>query len=660
VPSYPYSLTVTNPGAETGNTTGWTDVTGTLVAIASGGGVVPRTGSFFFRSGAVAATECYQAISIPGDAEADVDAGTVKAQFTAWHAGFTDTDTGRLKLVFLDGSAATLLITQGANFDGTSTWAQRTLATWVPPLTRTIRITLIGTRTTGTNLDAYWDDIALDLIQPATGTVYTVPGCDLWLKGSDIVEADGVAISQWDDASGQGHHVANTLTARPTSRPAGTAGLNGQPTAQADGSNDAFGNVDDLKYAGLAGMTVFAVVERDPTATGTMDLLGRDASGNRGWRLGIDTDYRPFFLVATDASNRAIRTGSDINALGMPCILRARYNGGTGELSLWVNGINDDGATDGTVPAFIKNDGYTFLQVFTSGFSQFFKGHGAEFLVFNRALSDVECDTIEEELLDTYALYQFEEVEVSGDINAHQGIAYDGTYNYLVDNTVITKRDAAWSSVTSNSSPFSGLSGTLTHLGDPSYYNGSLYVPATDAAGTDNRILVFDAGTLARTAAHDISAATSGTAGLAIDTLRGRIWIVGYQEADDDVLWYFDLSDFSFDGTLTLDTPIPDGQGITYNAVDDSLWVAEGGSTVAQDGMLYRVDPATGAVRRVYHRQIEIGGEAEGVDFTQGSFRWVIDHGTTESVHVFEIAQIADPPPPSSGLAVFRISGFIG
>ena len=35
--AYPYQLTITNPGAEAGTTTGWTDDTGTLVAQNSGG-----------------------------------------------------------------------------------------------------------------------------------------------------------------------------------------------------------------------------------------------------------------------------------------------------------------------------------------------------------------------------------------------------------------------------------------------------------------------------------------------------------------------------------------------------------------------------------------------------------------------------------------------
>lgn len=659
MPTYPYTLTVTNGGAETGDTTGWTNVTGTLVAIASGGGVTPRTGSFFFRSGASATTECYQDVSVPIDAESDVDAGKVKATFSAWQAGFTDTDTGRLRMIFRDGGGSTIATFDTTDLDGTSTWTQRTLSIWVPPTTRTIRLTLIGTRTTGTNLDAYWDDVTLELQQPMTGTAHSLAGCDLWLKASELTEDDGDPISTWEDASGVGNDVTGTTTTRPVYRETGTAGLNGLPTVEADGTDDVLAGGNALKYAGKAGLTVIAVLEHDPALGVTNgDIIARDGSGNRGFRLSINTDGRLFFQIATGATTRCQRDGSLLNLLGMPAIVRARFDGSTGEMSLWVNGVQDDGALDGTVPAAIANDGPA-LAVFGSGFSSRFKGDLGELLVFGQALSDSDCEAIEASLIADYALYVFTETATSPDLGAHQGHAYDGTYNYQTDTTSLQKRDASWSSVATNASPFSGLAG-LDHMGDLAYHDGLLYVPAELEAGPFNaHILVFDADDLSRVDEHDISAQSFEPAALAIDTNRRRIWIGTFQ-SDPSTLWGYDLDTLAFIGTLALSAPIASLQGLSYHSDDDSLWATASG-TDQPDGMVYRIDLDTGAVRPVYHRYVVgTGNTAEGVDFTQGSFRWLIDHNGIETVHVYTVVGSTPPAPTPSAGQVFRAMGFIG
>src|SRR6185312_260678 len=57
----------------------------------------------------------------------------------------------------------------------------------------------------------------------------------------------------------------------------------------------------------------------------------------------------------------------------------------------------------------------------------------------------------------------------------HEGYATDGTFHYLDGAADITKRnnDSTWSVVTTNASPFTGLTGTgFNHLGDMDYYNG--------------------------------------------------------------------------------------------------------------------------------------------------------------------------------------------
>lgn len=205
MPTYPYALTVTNPGAETGDATGWTNELGTLSAISDdGGGTTPRTGSYFFWAGSSVFCQAYQDIAIPVDAQADVDAGLVSLHSTFYQSGFVDADSGAMGWWYLDGSGRRIghFISYGFYNASPNEWVQRTSTDFVFPGTRTIRIYLLSARTSGSGNDCYYDDISLELVEQSGSLTQTDNGSiysdEFRFKNEDLSTGDPV----WTVVSG--------------------------------------------------------------------------------------------------------------------------------------------------------------------------------------------------------------------------------------------------------------------------------------------------------------------------------------------------------------------------------------------------------------------------------------------------------------------------
>lgn len=203
MPSYPYSLTLTNPGAEAGNTTGWTNQQGTMQATSSQGGTSPRTGSFFFWAGTGLAAKAYQDVELPAELDADVDAGILRITGSAYHAGFTDDDGGWLGIWCLDASDRRIGYELKNNFThhGVNAWTEMTVSGRIFEGTRKLRFTLHNYRGTGTNLDSYWDDISLTVTRTTETIRQTVNGCIYYDRFQDPAGSLGTN-TDWTVISG--------------------------------------------------------------------------------------------------------------------------------------------------------------------------------------------------------------------------------------------------------------------------------------------------------------------------------------------------------------------------------------------------------------------------------------------------------------------------
>lgn len=468
----------------------------------------------------------------------------------------------------------------------------------------------------------------------------TTPDLDVALAPQDY---DAAASPNWDDSSGNGNDVTRAGSG-PLNQPSGTIGLGNQPTVQvAGGGNDYFENASAGNYQGEAELTIIVVIEADrvQAASSAAFIVGRDGTGDRGWGLYLDQlERRLVFEVSTGTTTTANIKGVGARAPLMPMVVSARYNGGTGELKLWVNGVDDGGSISGSVPATIANDGPA-LRIFNANFADTkFNGHAGHILIFTRALSDAEREAIEDELIALHSLYRITLQGFSPDLNAHQGVATDGTDFWTTDTGTLSKRNSSWTATVTNSSPFSGLTNPPNHLSDIFYHNGLIYASCENFPdiGATEYIAVYDADTLALVDSVDVNAQGVNFApvGLALDTNNDIIYGARH-EVGSGLLYLdkWDLNTLAYLGRLdlTFSYMFAQLQGITYK--DGRMWVSFGGESTTNH-LLGVIDLSTGVIRPVYRRYCN-NCTTEGLDFTTDDLLWLIDFGNNEFVGTFTV-----------------------
>jgi hypothetical protein len=158
------NITLTNPGAEAGNTSGWTIDSGGLVAIENGDipGLDAQAGSWFFGGGAAAATEGHQDVNL---SSLGVIAGQ-GLQLTWWQANGANESLAAMAIEFLDSLGQTLSEVSATQIEvgSVNTWVQRTLTTQVPDGAVTARLKQLYTLVGVGDIDSYIDTIAISSI----------------------------------------------------------------------------------------------------------------------------------------------------------------------------------------------------------------------------------------------------------------------------------------------------------------------------------------------------------------------------------------------------------------------------------------------------------------------------------------------------------------
>ncbi|MBN1773933.1 MAG: hypothetical protein JXB32_21920 [Deltaproteobacteria bacterium] len=157
-----------NPGAEAGNTSGWSTVSGmTALTLASGCGThttTPHSGSYRFLCCADPLEECRatQDVNVSAYA-AGIDAGRYTAEWDAWMFGYVG-DAG-VWLEFFDELSASLGSSAQIEVPAT-TWTRAGAGGIVLPVgTRTIRMMLDADAGFWSGTDCGWDDLALYLVE---------------------------------------------------------------------------------------------------------------------------------------------------------------------------------------------------------------------------------------------------------------------------------------------------------------------------------------------------------------------------------------------------------------------------------------------------------------------------------------------------------------
>ncbi len=187
-----------NPGAETGDLTGWTKGGVSNPFVDNGSfdpGINPHSGRFDFVGGTGAFGTLTQNVSLagaPGVTDAQIDSGIVSAQVSFWEQGLNQgptSDNGFVSLTFRDANNSVLGTVSTPVIDSHDlTWENFTGSFAVLAGTRSIDYTMNFTRHVGSDNDAFFDDNSL------TVSVNSVPEpTSLFMLGSGALAVLGYA-----------------------------------------------------------------------------------------------------------------------------------------------------------------------------------------------------------------------------------------------------------------------------------------------------------------------------------------------------------------------------------------------------------------------------------------------------------------------------------
>lgn len=269
------------------------------------------------------------------------------------------------------GSAGTVwTLTLSGNLDGTETCSlviasNRTL--------QDLNGNLIAAGSTAVTLTGYAYDWS------------AVANVSLWLRGdSGIGVADGAAMSSgWTGRNPPAAYVFSEATNRPTYR--ATAGVNGEPAADFDGTNDlltsAAMTVTNMLGAASSAFFVAAAVKIDAVSSVAGDSYNNDAifsdpTGYVGMHLtNQGGSYRVIAYVFDGATKYATASfGASLPAGGL-AVVHMRLSGGN--LYAGINGVEGSGVACGSVSALADS---LLVQLGKASTAEFFDGQIAEFV----------------------------------------------------------------------------------------------------------------------------------------------------------------------------------------------------------------------------------------------------------------------------------------
>lgn len=204
-----------------------------------------------------------------------------------------------------------------------------------------------------------------------------------------------------------------------------------------------------------------------------------------------------------------------------------------------------------------------------------------------------------------------------------QGIATDGNQWFFSWQYGLERADANFNSVQRNSSftppaslvpgiPLSLLAQGLDHIGDIDYYNGVIYASLDTTKGyTNPYIAMYSAADLSFLGAKQVSGSPANpnkdvASWFAVDAARGLGYGKEYQSGN--TLNVYNLSDWSFKTTITLDTATRSIQGA--KVFGDWLYMASDNA----EQSVYRANLVTGQVEELFRLPTPDGErEVEGI-----------------------------------------------
>lgn len=155
-------VTLTNPGAESASTTGWTMVGGGFTASTAYTGMTPIMGSYAFNASANANPQMYQVVDLNTFAT-EIDSGSMSAMLEAFAADtYTIGESPYIFIEFRDASDVRRAIAVSnvpTRSIGIGSWRAMSVTGRIPPLTRSMALYLWANRNDGTNNNVAFDEV---------------------------------------------------------------------------------------------------------------------------------------------------------------------------------------------------------------------------------------------------------------------------------------------------------------------------------------------------------------------------------------------------------------------------------------------------------------------------------------------------------------------
>ena len=183
------------------------------------------------------------------------------------------------------------------------------------------------------------------------------------------------------------------------------------------------------------------------------------------------------------------------------------------------------------------------------------------------------------------------------EVEGRQGIAYDGKYRYVSGTDSLIRYTWNWAVVNRAEDPLKGYPEEVNHLGDVTYYDGSIYAAAEyfDEGKVKNmQIGIYDKETLELTGSYEIDKSSGQTecSGVAADPDNGFIWVCSWSSGESgEYLYRYSLEDGKYLGKMKLDKPPVNIQGVAYFKEGIYLTADDGDCEKDQPDHMYLVTP---------------------------------------------------------------------
>lgn len=219
-----------------------------------------------------------------------------------------------------------------------------------------------------------------------------------WWKGADLVGADGAAVAQWNDVSGNSRHFVQATGANQPLKK--TAIVNGHDVLRLDGSNDFMSWTGTVPgEANPSDLTMFVVAKATDQGSNHTPLASR-AGGAKGWLLRYSTTGGLFGHLGATPNLTNTFTSTNWNILE---VVRSALSGRIG-----VNGTMGSATAISAYPGasgalILGGEDLTDDATANPG-SAFFIGDIAEVIIYSTAISDSDRDALETYLGTKYGI----------------------------------------------------------------------------------------------------------------------------------------------------------------------------------------------------------------------------------------------------------------